>query len=67
LLTWEALKRRQLPVKGIIFNGAHNAESERIILHHTALPLLLHIEQENSFDEKTIEKYSRKLMEHWNG
>jgi dethiobiotin synthetase len=67
LLSWEALKQRQLSVKGIIFNGVHNAESERIILHHTGLPLLLHIEQENSFHEKTIEKYSKKLMQHWNG
>jgi dethiobiotin synthetase len=67
LLTWEALKQRKLKVKGIIFNGVHNAESERIILHHTGLRRLLHVEQEHSFSDKLVDKYSKKLMENWNG
>jgi dethiobiotin synthetase len=67
LLSWEAIKRRSLPIKGIIFNGNHNAESERIILHHTGLPCLLHVEPEDIFDGAVIEKYSRKLKANWNG
>jgi len=67
LLTWEVLKQRKLAVKGIIFNGAHNAESERIILHHTGLPCLLHIEHEDLFNEETVDKYSKKLKQNWNG
>ena len=67
LLSWEAIKQRGLPVKGIIFNGDHNAESERIILHHTGFRCLLHVEKEPFFDAMTIEKYSRKLKANWNG
>ena len=67
LLSWEALKQRKLPMKGIIFNGQHNAESERIILYHTQLRCLLHIDQEDSVNEKVIEKYSKILKQNWNG
>jgi dethiobiotin synthetase len=67
LLSWEAIKRRGLPIKGIIFNGNHNSESERIILHHTGLHFLLHVEQEDFLDETVIEKYSKKLKANWNG
>src|SRR5688572_5836929 len=67
LLSWEALNQRALPVKGIVFNGNHNAASERIILHHTGLRCLLHVEQEALFDATAIEKYSKKLKANWNG
>ena len=67
LLSWEALKQRKLPMKGIIFNGQHNTESERIILYHTQLRCLLHIDQEDSVNEKVIEKYSKILKQNWNG
>jgi dethiobiotin synthetase len=67
LLTWEALNQRKLMVKGIIFNGIENLESEKIILHHTGLPCLLHIHQEEVVDKVVVEKYSKKLMHHWNG
>jgi len=67
LLSWEAIRRRSLPIRGIIFNGKHNAESERIILHHTRLSCLLHVEHEDILDGTVIEKYSRKLKASWNG
>ena len=67
LLSWEAIKQRGLPVKGIVFNGNHNAASERIILHHTGLPCLLHIEQETFFDATIVEKYAKQLKANWNG
>jgi dethiobiotin synthetase len=67
LLSYETLRHRNLKVKGIIFNGEPNLESERIILHHTKLPCLLHIEQEKYVDEYMVEKYAKKLMETWNG
>ncbi|HEY0769358.1 MAG TPA: dethiobiotin synthase, partial [Sphingobacteriaceae bacterium] len=38
LLTVEALKHRSLRIRGIIFNGQSNPESERIILAHTKIP-----------------------------
>ncbi len=67
LLTYEALHSRNLPVKGIIFNGPHNSETERIILQHTGLTPLLHIDKEPSMNAKIIETYSRKLESNWNG
>jgi len=67
LLSLEALNRRKLKIKGIIFNGPTNVESERIILHHSKLPCLLRIDQEPYFDERTIIKYAKKFLEKWNG
>jgi dethiobiotin synthetase len=67
LLSWEALTHRKLTVKGIIFNGPANPESERIILHHSKLPCLLRVDPEPNFDERTIIKYAKKFLEKWNG
>ncbi|WP_276369109.1 dethiobiotin synthase [Chryseolinea sp. H1M3-3] len=67
LLTYEALRSRNIPVKGIIFNGVYNSESERIILHHTGLIPLLHIDKEQSMNGKVIQEYARKLKSNWNG
>ena len=67
LLSYEALVRRKLNIKGIVFNGPTNAESERIILHHTNLPCFLRIDQEPYFNEQTIIKYAKKFLEKWNG
>ena len=61
LLTVEAVKKRNLPVKGIIFNGQSNPESERIILHHTGYPCLLKIEKEESIDKEVVQKYASQL------
>lgn len=66
LLTVEALKKRELPVKGIIFNGKSNPESERIILHHSGLPCLLRITPEEKIDHETVKRYAERLKENWN-
>jgi dethiobiotin synthetase len=66
LLTAEALKARELPVKGIIFNGKSNPESERIILHHTGLPCLLRITPEETINHETVKRYAERLKENWN-
>lgn len=66
LLTVEALRKRELPVKGIIFNGKSNPESERIILHHSGLPCLLRITPEEKIDHETVRHYADRLKENWN-
>lgn len=66
LLTFETLKHRGLPVKGIIFNGHTNAESERIILHHTKLRCLLRITAEDAINRNVIQKYASQLIKNWN-
>ena len=62
LLTVEAIRRRNLPLKGIIFNGGLNTESQRIILHHAGVPELLHITKENTITRQTIRKYADELL-----
>ncbi|MCU0428778.1 MAG: dethiobiotin synthase [Cytophagaceae bacterium] len=65
LLTIEALKKRNLPVKGIIFNGIPNPSSEEIILKKSGYPCLLRIAQEEKINEETVMRYALKLVETW--
>jgi dethiobiotin synthetase len=66
LLTIEALRKRDIPIKGIIFNGAENIESQNIILQHTKLKSLLHIYPEPLITKEIVKKYARKLKLKWN-
>lgn len=65
LLTIRELQRRNLPVKGIIFNGIPNPESERIIMHHSRLPCLLRIDREKHIDRSIVKSYAEKLLITW--
>jgi len=67
LLTMEALRRRNLPVKGIVFNGQENAETERIILHHAKLRCLLRIRKESVINRDVVKRYATVLKESLNG
>lgn len=40
LLSIEALQQRNIPIKGIIFNGSENKDTESIILSQTGIPNL---------------------------
>jgi dethiobiotin synthetase len=57
LLSVEALKSRNIPIAGIIFNGKSTKSSEEYILKHSGLKCLLHIEEEKKIDKKIIFKY----------
>lgn len=63
LLTANELKRRGLRVKGIVFNGPENTESERIILQHTGYPLLLRVYQETAITSEVVNRYALTLLE----
>lgn len=65
LLSAHLLKTRGYSVKGIIFNGKSNPESERIILHHTQYPCLLRIDQEKQINTAIVKKYSELLKQNW--
>lgn len=65
LLTFEAIRRRNLQVKGVIFNGHTNLQSERIILHHTRLRCLLKINREDHITAHTIYQYAQLLSDTW--
>ncbi len=62
LLTANYLKRHNFKVKGIIFNGESNPESERIILHHTGYLQLLSIRKEEIVNKETVRKYSIEIL-----
>ena len=61
LLTVEALKSRNIPIAGIIFNGRSTKTSEEYILNYTGLKRLLSIEEETKIDKETILKYKSML------
>jgi dethiobiotin synthetase len=61
LLTAEALKNRAVNVRGLIFNGDPNSESQRIILKHTQWPVILHIGSEPNINKTTVSRYAEQL------
>ncbi|MTI21369.1 dethiobiotin synthase [Fulvivirga sp. RKSG066] len=65
LLSIEALAHRKVKVKGIIFNGDSNPESENIILSKSGLPQLLHIKTESKITSDVIEHYSELFKRRW--
>lgn len=66
LLTVHLLQARNYVVKGIIFNGQSNPESEQIILHHSKYPCLLRVAKEPSITPETIKKYALQIKKTWN-
>lgn len=66
LLSLEALKSRNIEVRGIIFNGVRNPDSERIILRHAQLPCLLHIGQESVINRETVRMYAERFKRNQN-
>ncbi|GCC53688.1 dethiobiotin synthase [Chryseotalea sanaruensis] len=65
LLTANLLQQKKLNVKGIVFNGQPNPESESIILHHTKFKKLLHILPEKTINQHTVKKYVGDLKINW--
>jgi len=65
LLTLEAIKRRSLQLKGIVFNGKSNRESEDIILKKANAPVLLKVGQENKINIDIVKKYAEKFRSRW--
>lgn len=63
LLSCEYLKKEEIEVAGIVFNGPSNPASEEVILKMTGLQLLLKIEQEKEITHNMISKYAKILKE----
>lgn len=62
LLSYEALKRRNIKIAGIIFNGTKNKETEDFILNYTKLKCLARIAQYLSIDKNVILKYKNQFQ-----
>ncbi len=61
LLTYEALKQRNLSIYGIIFSGKENNSSESIILEKTGIKYLGRVDEEPYFDKNVISYYAEKF------
>lgn len=59
LLSAYALKQYNIPVKGIIFNGAEDPSSQKYILDYTELPLLGNIPALSSINKEAIANCGR--------
>lgn len=63
LLTFEALKNRNLKLHGIIFSGNENKPSEEIILEKTNAKFIGRIDDEPYFDQNVIQYYADLFRE----
>jgi len=61
LLTCSELKRRQLPVLGLLFLGTVNEASASIILKNCGLKLLGRIAHEKKVDKNTVSKWAAQM------
>lgn len=67
LLTVEYLRSRQIPVKGIIFNGDANPESEDIILKKSGYRVLLHLPKLSLINKEVVSYWADELILNWYG
>jgi len=65
LLTINEINRRGLKVKGIIFNGPANVNSEEYILKYSGYKCLLKVNQEVEINQAIVKQYAIKLMANW--
>ncbi|NVJ45670.1 MAG: dethiobiotin synthase [Cytophagia bacterium] len=65
LLTVEYLRQNNFKVKGIIFNGDTNPESEQIILKHSGYRELLHLPKLGNITPEIVEYWADQLLLNW--
>ena len=63
LLSIEALQKRHIPIKGIIFNGSENIDTESIIIYMSGVRHLGRVDEEESIDKNVILKYAQQFKE----
>jgi dethiobiotin synthetase len=63
MLTYEALKNRNITIAGIIFSGDENKASEEIILKKTNAKFIGRIDNEPYFDQNVIQYYADKFRD----
>lgn len=63
LLSVRELQRRNVQVKGIVFNGEQTPDTEDIILKYSGYRCLLRLRPEPVINQEVIEKYATLLLE----
>lgn len=58
LLSIEILKKRNIPIKGIVFNGKPNVSTEKYIENYTKIQCLGNFEQKENINRSIIKKWS---------
>lgn len=65
LLTINYLESNNIPVRGVIFNGETNEESERIIEKHSGYKVLLRLPQLSLINKEVIVYWADELLLNW--
>ena len=65
LLTYEALKQRNIKIKGLIFNGNENLATENSIINYTKLPVLLSVNQETILTKEIVAVYAKSFLKNY--
>lgn len=63
LMSIELLKQRNIPIKGILFNGKENKDTEAIIKKMGGIEILGRIDEFNDLNKVTINEASKALKE----
>lgn len=61
LLSLYALKRHNIPLLGIIFNGEKNPSTFDVIMHRSGTKCLLEIDHERQINEEIVSSYAKKF------
>lgn len=61
LLSLYALKSRNIPLMGIIFNGVKNPSTFDVIMNRSNAKCLLEINKEQEINKEVVEKYAKRL------
>ena len=63
LLTIDYLKREGFKVRGLVFNGDPNPETERIILERSGLPMIFRLHRESEITPQVIDRYAELIKD----
>lgn len=66
LLSIDFLKRNHIPVKGIVFNGESNPESESVIEKNCDWPVLLRLPKLGLINKNVVNYWAEELLLNWN-
>ncbi len=61
LLSIDALRKHNIPLKGFVMNGAPHKMSEDIIIEYAGMQPLMHISKEREINQEVITKYADAL------